>query len=236
LLRLIYLILILLPLFCYASDEKPTITAISEKVVISLDNGQNLELAGIIIPDEMLANATKFINNYVGEPVELSFGNQQQNRYGNYIAQANASGKWLEGGLLAHGLALVYPTIDNDLQVPEMLAAEKKARNAKIGLWANPENAIISDAESVANLLKYKNKFKIIEGRVFDVRKTKDKIYINFDKDWKTDFSIGISKENFHNFPDVESLKGRKIRVRGWVESYNGPFVEIYEEGQIEEM
>ena len=30
------------------------------------------------------------------------------------------------------------------------------------------------------------------------------------------------------------TLKGQKVRVRGWVESYNGPFIEAAHPNQIE--
>jgi micrococcal nuclease len=35
---------------------------------------------------------------------------------------------------------------------------------------------------------------------------------------------------------DVAAYQGRRIRVRGWVESWNGPMIEITHPEQIEEV
>jgi micrococcal nuclease len=236
--KVIYAVLVLLPLLCFANDEKitATITDVSEKALISLDNGQKLELAGIIIPDEIQGKAYEFIKNaYVGQEVKLLFGKQEKNRYGNYLAQVQSySDSWLQGELLERGFAFVYPTFDNYLMINQMLLAEKKARDSKAGIWAY--SAIIPANDAVGKMPELHNKFAIIEGEVSLVKKTPNIIYINFGEDWKTDFTVGIRKENYKQFPglDILSLKGKKIRVRGWVEEYNGPFIEVYNVRQVE--
>jgi hypothetical protein len=51
--------------------------------------------------------------------------------------------------------------------------------------------------------------------------------YINFGADYRSDFTVTIDPEDMRTFRqarfDIPSLAGRRIRVRGWVEFYNGP-------------
>lgn len=235
--RLVWLFFVILPLFCYGSNEKRhvTIADISSDNIVSLVDGGKVELAGIFIPPEMQKKAAEFIKNtYINQDVGLYFGVREKNRHGNYYAQVKGSSGWLQGQLLEQGLAFAYPTFDNDLMVSEMLSAEAVARDSKSGIWA--AYSIVSAAEAVGKMAGLRNKFAIIEGEVVLVKKTKDITYINFGNDWKSDFTAAIRKENYKQFPnlDVLSLQGKKIRVRGWVEAYNGPFIEVYSILQVE--
>ena len=66
----------------------------------------------------------------------------------------------------------------------------------------------------------------------------KNKIYLNFGKNWKTDFTIAVStslrkkfaKEGVH----VLSLAQTPVRVRGYVRDYNGPFLELEDTVHLE--
>ena len=51
--------------------------------------------------------------------------------------------------------------------------------------------------------------------------------YINFGADYKTDFTVTVERDDLKLFRqarfDVRKLAGKHVRVRGWVELYNGP-------------
>jgi hypothetical protein len=219
------LLILLLPTFAFARPQTATIKNISNDAIIILESGK-LELAGIIIPPPVMSYAVALLNKHVGEEVELQFGKLEKNRYGNYLAQTP-----LQNELLAAGLAVVYTSADNNLNADAMLTTEQKARDAKLGIWQNPDYQIVAsdNAGDVA-----RNKFCIIEGVVTAVKKTKEMTYINFGEDWKNDFTVGISKENTRAFGDVQNLVGKKVRVRGWMGKYNGPFVEVYSKENLE--
>jgi len=54
-------------------------------------------------------------------------------------------------------------------------------------------------------------------------------IYVNFAEDWRHDFTIAIARKDLAAFEtagfDLERLAGARVRVRGWVEWWNGPMI-----------
>ncbi|NQU69004.1 MAG: thermonuclease family protein, partial [Rhodospirillales bacterium] len=52
------------------------------------------------------------------------------------------------------------------------------------------------------------------------------------------DFTISISPRSHRSFKrakiDIKSYVGRKLRVRGWLKSYNGPMIDVTHPEQIE--
>jgi hypothetical protein len=73
---------------------------------------------------------------------------------------------------------------------------------------------------------------------VVDRARVRDRIYLNFGPDWRTDFTVSIETRLLKTFEkaalDPMDLKGRKIRVRGWIESRNGPSIDVTHPEQIE--
>lgn len=63
-------------------------------------------------------------------------------------------------------------------------------------------------------------------------------MYLNFGADWRTDFTITIAARDLKLFEqaglDLFALEGRTVRVRGWLDSYNGPAIEADHPEQIE--
>jgi len=56
-------------------------------------------------------------------------------------------------------------------------------------------------------------------------------VYLNFGKNWRDDFTVSIAPENKRVFSkqSINPLEwnGKILRVRGWVEDYNGAYIEI---------
>ena len=50
--------------------------------------------------------------------------------------------------------------------------------------------------------------------------------YLNFGRDWRTDFTVTIAPEDLKAFRaaniDPASYAGKRVRVRGWIERMNG--------------
>lgn len=217
--RLIAVLILLLPIFAQA-EELPAISSFKNNY-IALDNGQLVKPYGIVLSD----NAENYINsNWVGRKISLITGENKTDRHGNITAQIkDENGNWLQGELITKKLAFVYPESDG-LMANEMLDIESKTQ----------KNNIITTAEIEQNPTSYKGNFHIIEGVVTDIKTIKDKTFLNFGDDWKTDFTAVISRDSLKNFDkNIENLKGKKISVRGWVEEYNGPMTEIYNKHQI---
>ncbi len=65
-----------------------------------------------------------------------------------------------------------------------------------------------------------------VRGKVFDVARSKNAIFINFGKDWRRDFTAVIFKGNFKDFEaagvDPVKYKGRTIAISGVIQNYKG--------------
>ncbi len=81
--------------------------------------------------------------------------------------------------------------------------------------------------------------FQIVEGRVEAIAEVRGAVYLNFGSDWRDDFTAGVVRGRkaakvANPAFDASALKGKRVRVRGWIERRNGPFIEIVHPGQIE--
>ena len=170
-----------------------------------------------------------------GETVRLIAAERPVDRYGRLLAQAYlADGRWLQGELLRAGLARVATSPDARERAGDMLAIEAEARAARRGLWASPVYAIASPT-AVRDRI---GSFAVVEGDVITARRVKDRVYLNFGQDWRDDFTVTIAASALPLFAqaglDPLALAGQRIRVRGWVERYNGPAIEATHAEQIE--
>jgi len=112
--------------------------------------------------------------------------------------------------------------------VEQMLGLEKQARAQKQGMWSDESDYKVLTPETAGEA---NGEFAIIEGRVEKTASVRNNVYLNFGKDWKTDFTIMISptmrkklaREGIHPL----GLGGKTVRVRGWLREYNGPLIEL---------
>lgn len=181
----------------------------------------------------------------LGHPVQLRFGELALDRYRRLIAHvyreqdqqqggAPESGIWLQGALLARGMARVRTVADNRSLIAEMLKAEGAARAGRRGIWAHPFYRVRTPDEAGSDI----GSFQIVEGVVLDRARVRERIYLNFGPDWRTDFTVSIDTRLLPAFAKMDldpmDLKGRRIRVRGWIVSRNGPLIEATHPEQIE--
>ncbi len=171
----------------------------------------------------------------LGRRLTLYYGGRKKDRYGRMLAHlVRADGLWLQGALLAGGMARVYSFRDNRRLVAEMLARERNARLARRGIWAHPYYAVRTPEQAENHV----GSFQLVEGWVVDAAIVRRRGYINFGEDWKSDFTIAIKPKDHKQFgedgADILRLKGRIVRVRGWIKSYNGAMIEATHPVQIE--
>ena len=214
-----------------------------------LDTGQQVRLVGLQAPKLPLgrrgfrtwplADAAKdaLAELALGKRLALSYGGARVDRHGRLLAHLHdAAGRWVQGEMLARGMARVYTFADNRALAEKMLAIERMARAARRGVWAHPFYRIRSPAEAAGDI----GSFQIVEGRVADAAAVRGRVYLNFGADWRTDFTVSIAPRTLKLFEaagrDPLSLQGRTVRVRGWIESYNGPSIEASHPEQIERL
>jgi len=158
------------------------------------------------------------------------------NRMGHDLVQLERldNHAWAQGALLRLGLARVKTTKVNADLADDMLALETLARREKIGIWAEDGFALFT-ADDAQNAV---GTFAIVEGQIESVALKKNRIYINFGKDWKRDFTVSIAPADKRVFSkaklDPLGWGGKRIRVRGSVRDYNGPYMEVTHPAAIE--
>jgi len=224
------------------------VIAVIDGDTLVLDDGREVRLVGLQAPKlplgrpgfeawPLAAEAKAALAGLtLGRRVTLAYGGRRGDRYGRLLAHLfdAESGAWVQGALLAAGMARVYSFADNRARVAEMLALERAARAAGRGIWGDPFYAPRSAAEAGAHL----GGFELVEGRVLTAAAVRGTVYLNFGADWRSDFTVAIRRAARETFAaagvDPLAYAGRLIRVRGWLKSYNGPMIEATHPEQIE--
>jgi endonuclease YncB( thermonuclease family) len=227
-------------------ETSPAIEVVDGDTLL-LENGTEVRLVGIQAPKlplgragfkswplaEEAKQALKALA--LGKRLTLYYGGRKTDRYGRALAHLlRPDGLWLQGELLAAGMARVYSFRDNRRLIDEMLARERAARSRRRGIWAHPFYAVRTPEAAAEHV----GSFQLVEGRVIDAAIVRRRGYINFGEDWKSDFTISISPGNRKLFgaegEEILALKGRVVRVRGWIKSFNGAMIEATHPEQIE--
>ncbi|MBI1261656.1 MAG: thermonuclease family protein [Rhizobiales bacterium] len=179
----------------------------------------------------------------LGEMVTLKYGETRMDRHGRVLAHLFLDdGTWLQRQMVQEGMARVYTFSDNRQCADTLMEAEREARSARRGIWALPYYAI-RDARDINQLNALEGTFQLVEGRVRDARIIKGRLYLNFGDDWRQDFTVTVPPAGVRLFdqePWADLLGssmpviGRPLRVRGWIERYNGPQIVVDHPEQIE--
>jgi micrococcal nuclease len=257
-LRLAFLSLILISAPAFAqpdgnySELRPDTTAVKvQKVIDPLTflgtNGTIYKLSGLDVPgldtggSDIVEQATRKTTELIAEQdlkvyITKDQTKGRQNRMGQTLihAERKKDNLWIQGQLVADGLARVRTTPSNPEMSKQLLALEETARAGKKGLWADPQYGVYG-----VDLISSKaNSFVIVEGRVFSVANRNNETFLNFGPDWKKDFTIGISPEMRRQISkqglNFAALVKRTVRVRGFIEDRNGPFITLDHPEQLE--
>ncbi len=175
----------------------------------------------------------------LGRTVRLGYGGARLDRHGRVLAHLYTApagldeATWLQGEMIQRGLARVYSFADNRALIGELLLREQRARATGRGLWSDPYYAVASADEASRQFGRY----ALIEGRVVKAAVVGGRGYLNFGADIRTDFTVTVAppdRRGFEKALPIASYQGRRVRVRGWVESRNGPQIEATHAEQIE--
>ncbi len=213
-----------------------TVSAVLDGGTLMLDDGRELRLAGI----EIAAGSRDALQALAaGQKLRLEKLGPEQDRYGRLVAFAfpGESASSLQAALLEEGRARVSARIGARPCAETLLTMERAARQAKRGLWADPNFAPLQ-AEQLTRLEAERGHFALVEGKVLSVRESGATIYVNFGRRWTKDFTVIILKRQQRTFAgaglEPKQLEGKRIRVRGWIEQRGGPVVMTEAPEQIE--
>jgi endonuclease YncB( thermonuclease family) len=211
---------------------------------LRLLDGRELRLIGVEVPDRQgaaqAANAA-LAAMVEGRDVRLARLDEETDRHGRLLAlvflTAAGSDASVQRALIAQGHARVAARVGDRACALHLLEAERAARAAKLGLWADP-HYVIKQAGNPDEILSGRGTFSVVAGHVLSVRESGGTIYINFGRRWSEDFTATIAKRNERMFAAaglvLKDLAGRHVRVRGFVEERGGPWIEAARPEQIE--
>lgn len=211
------------------------VAAIVDARTLRLADGRAIRLAGIEWGMSAEAARAALSNLVLDRPVTLKAatakGAQTPDRYGRIYAFpfVNGSETPIQYALLDRGLAVTGTRIGDPACSRALLARERAARTARLGIWGSGDYRL-HQADDPAAVLQSVGRFAIVEGRVLSVRESGNTVYVNFGRRWSEDFTVTIAKRAEPTFISAglspRSLAGRVVRVRGVIEERSGPWIE----------
>lgn len=240
------------------SGETGSVSFVIDGDGFILVEGLKVKLSGIEAPQRAwpeqnrkafpLADEAKdYLDKLIkGKIVTLYYGGESRDRYDRALAQAwilDEAGEpsvWLQEAIVRAGYARVYTWPGQALESDKLYLAERAARKARRGIWNNrrtksfykvrkpDENSLAQNVDSL----------QLVEGIIVSTADVRGTIYLNFGADYKTDFTVGVSKKNVRAFQkagiDPLGLEGARVRVRGWLELQNGPMIWLNDPRRLE--
>lgn len=220
-----------------------TVRAVPDPLTVVLDNGKVVRLAGIDLPvfpgekeSPFAALALQRMQSlYLGQKITLyqtrdvkkgrtdSMGRQM----GQIVRMQGERQIWAQKILVEEGLARVLPTLSNSEGAEELYEAESKPRDGRKGIWSTSPWSV-KDPDSVA---AYAGTVQVVRGKVHGIATRNNLTYLNFDRDWKTDFTIEIDAATrralLRRNTNLMNLANKTVEVRGYVENKNGPNIKL---------
>ena len=242
-------------LACEQLDMAPggVVTAVTDGDTVILDDGRVVRMIGTQAPKLPLDRPDfaawplapeardALARLALDRPVQLGFGGERVDRYGRVLAHVfvqTADGPvWAQQAMVAEGLARVYSFPDNRACLDLLMAAEGRARLGGLGIWSDPYYSVRA-ADAPGILLARAGHYELVEGRVLLADRNGGRVYLNFGRFWKEDFTAVIEAPALRLFAgaglDPLELGNALVRIRGWVDDRDGPRIEITHPEQIE--
>lgn len=230
----------------------PAATAVAEVVdgdTLRLGDGTIVRLAGIEAPKPPLGvavgaswpsadAATAEVRRLVGSrPVGIAPSADASDRYGRHHVHAFLpDGRSLAIQLVVGGFVRVHWLPGESACLGPLLAAERLARAARLGIWSTTEYAV-RRAED-ASLLARNGLYELVEGRVVSVGHGSSMVFLDFGRNYRSDFTILVAPPvadalGAAGMP-VDGLAKRRVLVRGVIEDRSGPAIRLDDPAQLE--
>jgi micrococcal nuclease len=214
---------------------------------VRLESGTQIRLTGIQVPKLPLgrrgfkawplsSEAKSALEKLtLDRRISLRYDGRRIDPHGRLLAHIfDSRDRWIQGEIVSLGLAQVYSFPDNRTRTGALLALERSARAARRGIWRHRYYLILKSDETPGFI----DTFQLVEGRVMSAAVVRGRGYLNFGKNWRTDFTISISPRSRRSFKraglKIKSYSGTRLRVRGCLKSFNGPMIEVTHSEQIE--
>lgn len=228
------------------------VTGVTDGDTVVLDSGLVVRLIGTQAPKLPLgregfeawpkaAEARDVLVELVmGKHVMLRYGGERVDRHGRALGHLFIEGvpeTWVQGDMVAKGYARVYSFPDNRACLAELMTHETRARTMRLGIWADPYYTV-RRADRPEALVPMTGRYELVEGRVLLADEAGGRVFLNFGRYWKEDFTAVIQSSALRMFEelglDPTRLGGALVRVRGWLDDRDGPRIEVTHPEQIE--
>lgn len=216
------------------------IVRVENNGVLVLSDGRAVDIEGLLLPRGHRDRAPGFLARRAidavrtlvrGRHATLAVRRPKEDRYGRLRAQVfvrdHGDKTWLQRTLLRRGLARVNIAADRRECTADLYAAERRARAAHRGIWSVAAYRV----RKPDGLARDIGTFQVVEGVVVGAAIRGGRAYINFGRDWRTDFTATVAPDDMKLFRragfDPRALIGKRVRVRGWIQSFNGPEIQL---------
>ena len=154
-------------------------------------------------------------------------------RRGEHVSQV------LQERLAESGQAIVSPALAGSDCLFALKRAESRALKIDRGIWQHTQ---VFSTRSPADLLNEVGNYIIVEGRIVSLGKTQRTRYLNFGYRWKSDFTVTLKVAEEAAFETMladqghglDGLEGAAVRVRGVIQRWDGPHIELVHPGQLD--
>lgn len=218
--------------------ESATIKSITPDNSLLLMNGDHITLANIKLAETLEAH---FLKQWLtGRTVTLYPTGRLKDRHNRLIRQVllqprqgeQGAPLWLQKELVATGRARVYALPNTYACARVLLAEENIARLEQRGQWAKEGGFKIYQASDIATLNRLpQGSFIAVQGKLKAVGGSSRNTYLNFSDNWNTDFTALVHsrllRRKSSRWPDLKSLVGKTVIVRGWLDHWRGPMIRL---------
>jgi endonuclease YncB( thermonuclease family) len=198
-----------------------TVKKVFDGDTILLNNGQKVRLLGINTPEVAGPNKDNEVGGEAAKSwlkqtlehrkVRLEGDVEKQDKYQRTLAYVFTEDKQhINLALVKQGLAVINIYPPNLKYVDTLLAAQKVAEKAGLGIWGNSAYS----PQSYQSITEdgYKG-WKRITGRITSVKKTRKYSYLQFSEQ----VSIRIENRWLNLFPSLQDYIGKNLEARGWI-------------------
>jgi hypothetical protein len=233
---------------CGMEEAAPAeIAAVDADLDLLTQDGRRVALSGVDFPAEegLRARARARLEERVapGRLVFLALHSSAPDRWGRLAGALFVEGEPGQAALVSLAEALLREGLVRFRPDPAafgcrngLLAAEAAGRGRALGLWAAGEYVVVDAGRP--DLITGRKGMVVVEGVVGGIGEAGGSLYLNFGPRRWADFAVVIWKRNLERFEQAglrpRQLSGRRVRVRGLIETAYGPRMELVSPAQME--
>ena len=209
-------------------DELAVVAKVFDGDTLMLEDGRRLRLIGVNTPElahrgrnaePLSGEASRRLRALAapGSRIRLRYGQQRRDRYRRLLAHVfRLDGDNITARLLEEGLGAAVQISPNFWALDCYLAAERRARKRKRGIWGHPHFRPLDASRLPADA----GGFHFVRGVLSRVGESRRALWLNLGEG----FALRIANDDRRYFRqyDFGALTGRELVARGWLYRVRG--------------